>query len=97
MLNNLSIKSRLIFVIGFLSALLIVIGLIGLTSLSTTNASLKTVYEDRVVALGQLERISALINHNQIIVARIGIRPVVGLSGRCLPRSTSAWSRSRKR
>jgi methyl-accepting chemotaxis protein-1 (serine sensor receptor) len=69
MLTNLSIKSRLIFVIGFLSALLIGIGIVGLTSLNSTKSSLKTVYEDRVVALGQLERISALINKNQIAVA----------------------------
>ncbi|MCL5060396.1 MAG: MCP four helix bundle domain-containing protein, partial [Candidatus Thermoplasmatota archaeon] len=48
--------------------LLIGIGVMGLASLSATNASLKTVYEDRVVALGQLERISALMNHSQIIV-----------------------------
>ena len=69
MLNNLSIKSRMIFVIGFLSALLVGIGIMGLTSLNSTNAALKTVYEDRVVALGDLERISALINRNQILVA----------------------------
>ncbi|MBW8328512.1 MAG: MCP four helix bundle domain-containing protein, partial [Thiobacillus sp.] len=68
MLNNLSIKSRLVFVIGFLSVLLIGIGVMGLASLGTTNASLKTVYEDRVIALGQLERISALMNYSQIIV-----------------------------
>jgi methyl-accepting chemotaxis protein len=69
MLKNLSIKSRLVFVIGFMSALLVVIGTIGLTSLSTTNNAFKSVYEDRVVALGQLERISSLINKNQIILA----------------------------
>jgi methyl-accepting chemotaxis protein len=68
MLNNLSIKSRLIFVIGFLSVVAVGTGVIGLSSLNTTNHAMKTVYEDRVVALGQLERISALINKNQIIV-----------------------------
>jgi len=68
MLNNLSIKSRLVFVIGFLSVLLIGIGVLGLTSLNATNASLKSVYEDRVIALGQLERVSALMNNSQIIV-----------------------------
>ena len=68
MFKNLSIKSRLIFVIGFLSLLLIMVGTIGLSSLSATNDSLKTVYEDRVVALGQLERISALINKNQVVI-----------------------------
>ena len=68
MLNNLTIKTRLIFVIAFLSVLLVVIGIIGLSSLNATNASLKSVYEDRVVALGQLERASSLINKNQILV-----------------------------
>jgi methyl-accepting chemotaxis protein len=69
MLNNLSIKSRLVFVIGFLSVLLVGIGIMGLTSLQTTNNSLKTVYEDRLVGLGLLEKISTLINTNQILVA----------------------------
>jgi methyl-accepting chemotaxis protein-1 (serine sensor receptor) len=68
MLTNLSIKARLVFVIGFLSVLLIGIGIMGLASLNTTNTALKTVYEDRVVALGQLERINALMNNSQIIV-----------------------------
>ncbi len=54
MLNNTMIKSRLIFVIGFLSLLMTSIGILGLTSLATVNQSLRTVYEDRLVALGQL-------------------------------------------
>jgi methyl-accepting chemotaxis protein-1 (serine sensor receptor) len=69
MLKNLSIKVRLIFVISFLSVLLIGIGVMGLVSLGTTNASLESVYKDRVVPMGQLERISALMNFNQIAAA----------------------------
>ncbi len=69
MLRNLSIKSRLVFVIGFLSALLVVVGTIGLTSLGATNNALKSVYEENVIVLGTLERVSALINKNQIIIA----------------------------
>ena len=68
MLANLNIKSRLIFVIGFLSLLLMGIGIMGLTSLSSTNSAFKRVYEDRMLALGKLERISAMINENQILV-----------------------------
>ena len=68
MLNNLSIRARLVFVIAFLSVLLVGIGVMGLFSLNTTNASLKSVYEDRVIALGHLERISTLINKNQILI-----------------------------
>lgn len=55
-LNNLSIKSRLICMIGLLSVLLIGVGSYGLANLSESNASLKTVYEDRVIALGQLDQ-----------------------------------------
>ncbi|MBU4500463.1 MAG: MCP four helix bundle domain-containing protein, partial [Gammaproteobacteria bacterium] len=69
MLNNLSIKSRLIFVIGFLLVALVAIGAIGLSSLSATNASFKTVYEDRLVAMGYLDEISAHMNSNQMLLA----------------------------
>ena len=69
MLKNLSIKSRLFFVIGFMSTLLVVIGTIGLTSLGATNNALISVYEENVIVLGKLERVSALINTNQIIIA----------------------------
>ncbi|MBW8362924.1 MAG: Tar ligand binding domain-containing protein, partial [Rhizobium sp.] len=71
MLANLSIKSRLVFVIGFLSVLLVGIGILGLTSLNSTNSALKSVYEDRTVALGQLARISMLVNQNQITLSGV--------------------------
>ncbi|WP_296844487.1 methyl-accepting chemotaxis protein, partial [Thiobacillus sp.] len=71
MLANLSIKSRLVFVIGFLSVLLVGIGILGLTSLNSTNGALKSVYEDRTVALGQLARISMLVNQNQITLSGV--------------------------
>ena len=69
MLKNLTIKSRLLFVIGFLSLIAVVIGTVGLVKQSATNASVKTLYEDRVVALGQLETVLALIQQNQITIA----------------------------
>lgn len=70
MLKNISIRARLIFVIAFLSIAMVFIGSIGLISLNNTNASLRTVYEDRVVALGQLDRVIRLINRNQLNVAK---------------------------
>ncbi|WP_394778157.1 methyl-accepting chemotaxis protein [Undibacterium sp.] len=70
MFKNTTIKSRLIFVIAFLSVLLAAIGLSGLYSLSTTNASLKTLYEDRLIALGQLDSVARLMNREQLGVAR---------------------------
>ena len=68
MFKNLTIKARLIFLIGFLCCLSIIIGVLGLSSLSTTNDTVKSLYEDRVVALGQLNTITTLLQQNQITV-----------------------------
>ena len=54
MFKNLTIKTRLAFVIG----------LLGLRSLSATNDSLQTVHNDRLVAVGQLDEMLALIQQN---------------------------------
>jgi len=54
MLNNMTIKSRLMLVIGTLSLLLIGVGSLGVHGLSQTNGSFKSVYEDRAVPLGDL-------------------------------------------
>ncbi|RSZ59488.1 HAMP domain-containing protein [Massilia atriviolacea] len=69
MFKNVTIKARLIFVIGVLSAVSLAIGLIGLRNLSVTNASLKTVYEDRLVAAGMLAEVLTLIQQNQNTLA----------------------------
>lgn len=69
MLKNTMIKSRLIFVIGFLSLLMILIGGLGLTSLAGVNESLRTVYEDRLIATGQLDSVIRGINRNQLAIA----------------------------
>ena len=70
MLKNLTIKVRLISVITLLSLIMLAIGLGGLSSLSTVNASLKTVYEDRVVALGQLDTVARKMLLNQYLAAQ---------------------------
>ena len=62
-MNNLTIKTRLIFVIGFLSVLLVVIGAYSLWGMSQSNEGLRTVYEDRTVPMGQLDEIKLNILH----------------------------------
>ncbi|MEW6119168.1 MAG: methyl-accepting chemotaxis protein [Pseudomonadota bacterium] len=69
MLKNLTIKSRLIFVIGLLSALLLGVGFMGISGMSSTKQALKDVYEDRVVRLGQLDEVIALVTANQVRLA----------------------------
>ena len=58
MFNNLSIKARLVGVMGFLCVLLGVVGVAGLYALDKTNDAIKTVYDDRLVAIGQLDEVS---------------------------------------
>jgi methyl-accepting chemotaxis protein-1 (serine sensor receptor) len=57
MLNNISIKSSLVFVIGLLAALMTAIGATGLVRLDAANGTLKTVYDDRLIPVGQLDRV----------------------------------------
>lgn len=54
MLNNINIKSQLIVVIGFLSALLVSIGGIGTYGMNQMSGAFKGVYDDRVLPLGDL-------------------------------------------
>jgi methyl-accepting chemotaxis protein len=71
MLKNLTIKSRLIFVIGFLSLQLVVGGVVGIASLGNANDSIRTIYDDRLIAVGQLDQIVRLLNVNQFNVAKV--------------------------
>jgi methyl-accepting chemotaxis protein I, serine sensor receptor len=64
MFNNMTIKSRLVMVIGILSALLIGIGGLGLYGINQSNEGLKTVYEDRTVPAVDLATIN---DHWQVI------------------------------
>ncbi|MBA5687437.1 methyl-accepting chemotaxis protein [Rugamonas apoptosis] len=70
MLNNLTIRSRLVFVIGFLSVLLVMGGVIGLVSLAAANDTLRNNYEQRMLPMSQLDQIVRLIDANQLSVAQ---------------------------
>ena len=69
MLKNITIKSRLIFVIGFLSLQLVVGAVIGIVALGLANDSMRSIYDDRLVAMGELDRVVSLMNTNQVIIA----------------------------
>ncbi len=62
------IATRLQWIIGILGCLLLGIGGLGLQGLAASNDSLKTVYEDRVIALGQLGEVSRLLQRNRIVL-----------------------------
>jgi len=70
MFKHLSIKSRLIFVIGFLAVELIAGAVIGLYNLGVANAELKQMYDQRLVALGRVGQVVQLVTTNQLNVAK---------------------------
>jgi methyl-accepting chemotaxis protein-1 (serine sensor receptor) len=77
MFKNFSIKARLIFVVSFLSLLLALFGAVGLTSLQQTNSALKSLYEDRVIALGQLAQVTTAVESGRYAISTA----IVGDSG----------------
>ncbi|HET6788014.1 MAG TPA: Tar ligand binding domain-containing protein, partial [Aquabacterium sp.] len=68
-MKNLRISTRLSALIGLLGVLLLSIGGIGLYGISTANAALKTVYEDRTIPIGQLGDIQSLLLSNRLAIA----------------------------
>jgi hypothetical protein len=75
-MNNLKISTRLVMLIGILSMLLIGIGGIGLVGISQSNDALKTVYEDRTVAVGQIADINRLNLRNRLAIANSLVNPM---------------------
>ncbi|MDQ3268553.1 MAG: Tar ligand binding domain-containing protein, partial [Pseudomonadota bacterium] len=68
MIKNLTIKSRLIVTFFFIAFTLLGIESISLFGMSKAKDSLKTVYEDRIIALDQLTDIESLILQNRIAI-----------------------------
>jgi|GEM_PF-765162 len=68
MIKNLTIKSRLIVTFFFIAVTLLGIESISLFGMSKARDSLKTVYEDRIIALDQLTDIESLILQNRIAI-----------------------------
>jgi methyl-accepting chemotaxis protein len=67
-MSNFKISTRLTALICSLSALLILIGGVGLFGINKSNDSLKTVYEDRTVPLVQLEQVNRLLTRNRVLI-----------------------------
>lgn len=74
-MNKWKISTRLSILIGILSILLVGIGAIGLYGIIKSNDALKTVYEDRIVALGQIDEISYLVSRNRVLVMDMLLQP----------------------
>lgn len=58
MLNKLKVNGRLVLLIGLSITVSVVLSIIGLSGLSASKASLQTVFDDRMVPVGDLYKIS---------------------------------------
>jgi hypothetical protein len=67
-MNHLKVSARLTILIGVLSALLVVLGGLGLFGIGQSNEALKSVYEQSTVPAAQLGRINSLVLHNRLAV-----------------------------
>ncbi len=74
-MNNLKISTRLIMLIGILSALLIAIGSVGLFGISQSNEALRSVYQERLVPTGQIAEIQKLLLRNRLAIAVALVTP----------------------
>jgi methyl-accepting chemotaxis protein len=75
-MNKLNISTRLLILIGLLAAMLASIGSYGLYGLQQSSAALKTVYQDRTVALEQLADINYLLLRNRVLIMDMLLKPV---------------------
>ena len=73
---KMKISSRILLLVGLLSALLVAIGSLGLYGIEKSNASLKTVYEDRTVPAVDLGQIDALVTSSRMHVAQALANPL---------------------
>lgn len=69
MLKNSNLRSRLLCVTTILSLLLLATGGYGVRGIAQANAALRSVYDDRLAALGHLEQVARAGLHTQLQLA----------------------------
>ncbi|WP_292936230.1 methyl-accepting chemotaxis protein [Noviherbaspirillum sp.] len=67
-LRHLHIRGRINAVLAALCLVIIAIGALGLMGLNSSNRSLDSMYQDRIVPMGQLDTIVRLLNRSDIAV-----------------------------
>lgn len=75
-MRNLKISTRLILLIGTLAAMMVAIGLTGLSGISQSNAALQSVYQDRTIPMGQPADIRHQVLLNRLAIANSVLDPV---------------------
>lgn len=68
-MSNLKISTRISLLIAVMGFVISIVSYMGISGMHETTESLRTVYEDRTVALGQLATVQRLVARNQYILA----------------------------
>ncbi len=74
-LNHLKISTKLTLLIGFLAALLVLVGSLGLYGMRQSDQALNRVYADRTVAIEEQGKILYLMTRNRLIISNTLIHP----------------------
>ncbi len=73
--SDISLKSRIWLVIGFLASLMLFAGGLGMFGMQRANDGLQAVYENRTVPMSHVENISRLVQRNRILVSDAMLNP----------------------
>lgn len=68
MFKNITIKARLICLVGFMVALMVGIGVLGLNGKSQSNESLRLVYEENTLVAAKISSILELVMYNMVLI-----------------------------
>jgi len=74
-MNRFKISTRVAMLAGVLIAMLALFGVVALMGISNSNVALKTVYEDRTLALVQLDEIQSNLLSNQMLLLQAVASP----------------------
>ena len=74
-MNKLKISTRLVVLLGLMSALLLGIGGLGLVGISQSNTALRGSYEDRLIPSNQIAEIQRLLLRNRLAIASAQLTP----------------------
>ncbi len=71
MLQNLSIRARLVAIVVFLCLSMLIGGLMGVFMLTQSNDALKRIYNDNFTKIHQLSAMERLMDQNQLLLSRL--------------------------
>lgn len=74
-MKTMKISARLALFGGILSFLLLAVGSLGLVGISSTNDAMRSLYEDRMVPVGQLSNMESMLLRNRLAIATALVTP----------------------